>query len=157
VYVFDKESTSYSQRGGFVQGAGVVAPPANSGQGIATCLSMDGLTMVSMGFADNEYTGAAWVFTRPIKLAAWSSTKLIVSDPINPTVSVCALNGEGTLLVVGGSQDNNNTGAIWTFEKASNGTWSQVGPKVAAPATHLSPQSGVSLLMIEYFYSQKYW
>ena len=98
--------------------------------GIAVALSADGNTAVLGGPDDNDVVGGAWVFTR--SGTTWSQqAKLTGSGEAGQgffgvSVDVTA---DGNTVLVGASDDNNSTGAAFTYVR-SGPSWSQQGSKI---------------------------
>jgi hypothetical protein len=123
------------QQGPKLVGQGFLNVP---GQGFSVALSSDGNTAIVGGPADDQNTGAAWVFTR--SNGAWSQqTKLIGNDAVGPggqQGTAVALSADGNTAIVGGYLDNSGIGAAWVFIR-SNGVWSQqtklIGNQIVGP------------------------
>jgi hypothetical protein len=121
----------------FVQQGSTLTGGGESGNGLfgsGVALSADGNTALIGGSAENNFEGAAWVFTR--SESAWSQegAKLAPDDAVIGTGglgfgSSVALSADGSTAVVGGPGDNSRTGAVWVFSR-SGSTWSQQGPKL---------------------------
>ena len=62
IWVYTRSGTTWSQRSRKLVGTGAINTPYGAGQGISVALSADGNTAIEGGFADNNDTGAAWVF-----------------------------------------------------------------------------------------------
>src|SRR6516165_10924535 len=117
----------FTQQGPKLVGTGAVGPAE---QGRSVSLSGDGNTAIVGGSADNNSTGAAWVFTR--SGGVWNQqAKLVGTGAIGAAlqgISV-SLSGDGNTAIVGGFNDNGETGAAWVFTR-SGGVWSEQGPKL---------------------------
>ncbi|MFM8373553.1 MAG: hypothetical protein ACKOCO_14315, partial [Bacteroidota bacterium] len=61
VWIFTRSGTTWTQQGNKLTGSGAVGAAQ---QGINVAVSGDGNTVASGGFADRNYTGAAWAFAR---------------------------------------------------------------------------------------------
>ena len=116
----------YTRSGGvWSQQAKLVGPGAigEAHQG-AVSLSSDGNTAIVGGYQDNNFAGAAWVYTR--SGGVWSQqAKVVATGAIGAAfqgVSV-ALSGDGNTAIIGGSNDNGGAGAAWVFTR-SGATWS---------------------------------
>jgi len=124
----------FTQQGPKLVGTGAVGPAE---QGRSVSLSGDGNTAIVGGSADNNSTGAAWVFTR--SGGVWNQQAKLVGTGAEGQaaqgISV-SLSGDGNTAIVGGWADNNPIGAAWVFTR-SNGVWSQeqklVGAGVLGP------------------------
>jgi hypothetical protein len=99
--------------------------------GFSVALSADGNTALIGGLTDNNFVGAAWVFTRSGSSWSQQGPKLTGGEEVgagNFGDSV-ALSSDGNTAFVGGSNDNHETGAAWVFTR-SGSSWSQQGPKL---------------------------
>ncbi len=104
----------------------------NALQGVSATLSADGNTAILGGETDNGAIGAAWVFTRSGGVWTQQGPKLVGTGAIGASrqgTSV-ALSGDGSIALVGGPEDNGETGAVWVFARNASGVWSQQGPKL---------------------------
>jgi hypothetical protein len=128
VWVYTRSGGAWSQQGSKLVGTGAVG---GSMQGISVAISGDGNTAVVGGMSDNSNTGAAWVFTRSGGLWAQQGNKLVASDAVGAAqqgISV-AISADGNTAVVGGMNDDANTGAAWVYTR-SGAVWSQQGSKL---------------------------
>ncbi|SPF56876.1 exported hypothetical protein [Candidatus Sulfopaludibacter sp. SbA4] len=134
----------FTQQGGKLVGTGAAKTQAtcttalgSSGlilsdfrQGYYVGLSADGNTMIESS-GDDLPAGAAWIFTR--SNGAWSQqgSKLVGSNAQGTFAGdvPVAISADGNTAVMGISEDNGGTGALWFFTR-SNGVWSQQGPKI---------------------------
>jgi hypothetical protein len=94
-----------------------VHPIGNTQQGAAVSLSADGNTAIIGGNGDNDFIGAAWVFTRSAGVWSQQGPKLVGSGFVRNAaqgVSV-ALSADGNTAIIGGSYDNAEAGAAWIF------------------------------------------
>jgi hypothetical protein len=95
-------------------------------QGYSVALSADGNTAIVGGPDDDTNVGATWVFTRSGGIWTQQGSKLVGTGAVGidaQGVSV-ALSADGNTAIVGGYQDNSNTGAAWVFTR-SGGVWTQ--------------------------------
>jgi FG-GAP repeat len=129
----------WSQQGSKFAPTGGTAAFLLFGNSIA--LSDDGNTAVIGGPADGNGPGAAWIFTRSGGNWTQQGTKLTANDESGSGhfgVSV-ALASDGNTALIGGPNDNSNTGAAWVFSRTGS-TWTQQGPKLVG-----DDESGASL------------
>jgi hypothetical protein len=127
MWVFSRSGTEWTQQGGKLVGTGGVG---TSYQGTGVALSGDGNTAISGGFQDNNWVGAAWVFTRSGGVWNQQGNKLIgTSCNIGPPYYVIgfeqgwsvALSSDATTAIIGGpgnhvgSFSTNGPGAAWVF------------------------------------------
>jgi hypothetical protein len=115
-WVFTRSHGEWTQQGPKLVGTGVVGPFQL--QGISVSLSSSGNTAVVGGFADNNNTGAAWVFTR--SHGEWTQqAKLVGRDAIGNAEqgTAVSISGDGNTVVMGGPDDNSGAGAVWIFSE----------------------------------------
>lgn len=129
------------------QGAKLTARDAagTSLQGSSVALSSDGNTVAIGGCGDNGVSGAAWVYTRANGVWSQQGLKLTGSGASG---SACqgaslSLSADGNTLLLGGSSDNNFTGAAWVFVRA-NGVWTQQGGKLIGTGAQGAAFQGIS-------------
>ncbi len=111
--------------------------------GISVALSADGNTALVGGYADDDFAGAAWVFTRSGSIWTQQGPKLTGGGE---TAGCCggrfgssvALSADGSTALIGGSQDDSGAGAAWVFTR-STGTWTQQGVKLTGGGAAGSP------------------
>jgi hypothetical protein len=144
VWVYSFNGTNWTQQGGKLIGTGAVG---NAQQGNAVAVSADGNTMVVGGAGDNNGVGALWMYTRGGG-GIWTQqgTKLIPTDTvgiasIGQAVSISA---DGTTVMIGGSADNGNAGAVWVFKRNAS-VWTQQGNKLVGTGAVGSARQGFSL------------
>jgi FG-GAP repeat len=128
-WAFTRSGSTWTQQGGKLTGAGGVG--GESAFGTSVALSADGNTALIGGPRDNDFIGAAWVFTRAGSNWAQQGAKLTGAGETGEGrfgVSV-ALSADGNTAMVGGSRDNSGVGAAWAFTR-SGSTWSQQGGKL---------------------------
>jgi FG-GAP repeat len=109
-------------------------------EGTSIALSADGSTAIIGGPADNNFAGAAWVWTRSGGI--WNrQQKLVGSGALGAAeqgISV-SLSADGNTAIVGGSFDNNKAGAVWVWTR-SGGVWTQAAKLVASDAIGAADQ-----------------
>jgi hypothetical protein len=113
-------------------------------QGTSVSLSSDGNMAIVGGSGDNASLGATWIFMRnPTGNWSQQGEKLVgsgfieLNSVINPQnigiLQGCSvsMSNSGTSVIVGGSGDRGNLGAVWVFvQNVSTGTWYQLGSKL---------------------------
>lgn len=118
----------WTQQGNKLVGTGGVG---QSNQGASVALSEDGATLAVGGPLDT-YTGAAWVFARSLE-GEWKQMgdKLVGTGGVGLSGSgaAVALSADGSILAVGGPDDNYSVGATWLFTRSGN-DWTQQGGKL---------------------------
>jgi hypothetical protein len=140
-WVFTRSGGVWSEQGPKLIGAGAVNSPVAAHQGGSVSISADGNTAIVGATVDNDFSGAAWVFTRSNGGWKQQGPKLVGTGAIGSGVEQglsVALSGDGNTAIVGGPNDNpividgvsgGSIGAAWVFTR-SNGVWSQQGPKL---------------------------
>ncbi len=141
-WVFTRSGTVWTEQAKLVS----ANTTAKAMQGHSVALSYDGNTALIGAPKDNDSIGCAIVFVRTGN--SWSQQAKIVGPN---TIGKCAqgkilsLSANGNMAVIMGPEDNNWTGAVWTYTRSGN-TWSQLGAKLVLPAAY-SPSfwNGLSL------------
>ena len=114
-WVFVRNESVWSQKGGKLVGAGYIGTPL---QGSSVSMSADGSTLLIGGTNDDSNLGATWVFTR--NEGSWNQqgSKLVGSgwsgNPVVQGTSV-SVSADGKTVIIGGPFDNSNAGAAWFF------------------------------------------
>jgi hypothetical protein len=130
--------------------------------GYNVALSADGNTALIGGFLDNDWKGAAWVFTRSGSTWAQQGEKLVgdcTSSCANEGTgetgegmfgTMVALSANGTTALIGawndenvhaGNQHYSGKGAAWVFTR-SGSTWAQQGEKLVGDCTSSCANEG---------------
>jgi hypothetical protein len=126
----------WSQQGAKLVGTGAVGPYGNGAQqGWSVSLSGDGNTAIVGGFIDNEFAGAAWVFTRSAGVWSQQGAKLVGTGAVGNAGqgSAVSLSGDGNTAIVGGYLDGAGPGAAWVYSR-SGGVWGQEAKLVGTGA-----------------------
>lgn len=114
VWIFTRSGSSWSEEAKLVATGNI--GPANIGYSVA--LTADGNTAVLGGPNDNTQIGASWIFTR--SGTTWTErSKLLGTGGVGNSVFSLStsISADGRAMMCGGSWDNSNVGAIWSFEK----------------------------------------
>jgi hypothetical protein len=88
-------------------------------QGYSVSISADGDTAIVGGFMDNNFVGAAWVWTR--SGSTWTQQAKVVVGTANQGSSV-SLSADGNTAIIGAQGDNSGAGAAWVWTR-SGGVW----------------------------------
>jgi hypothetical protein len=143
-WVYTRGALNWVQQGSVLVGTGAAGPAY---QGSSVSLSADGNTALVGGYGDNNFSGAAWVFTR--SGGVWSQQGAKLSSPgalggANQGMSV-SLSSDGNSAIIGAPADV-GAGAARVYTR-SNGVWSLLGTKlVGAGAVGMASQgTSVSL------------
>ncbi|NDA60491.1 MAG: hypothetical protein EBX50_00475 [Chitinophagia bacterium] len=135
-----------AQLGAKLLGTGAVG---NAQQGSSVSVSADGNTMIIGGRGDNNFAGAAWIFTR--SGAGWvqEGTKLVgtgaVSINSQQGYSV-AMSADGKTAMIGGYNDDGGKGAVWVFIR-NGANWNQQGSKLVATDANADANMGSSIAL----------
>ncbi|HEV7572939.1 MAG TPA: DUF11 domain-containing protein [Thermoanaerobaculia bacterium] len=124
VWVWTRSAGVWTQQGPKLASAG------SGGQGFSVSLSADGNTAL-VGAPFTGTAGAALVWTRSGGIWTQQGPTLVGSGSIGGSVQgwSVALSADGNTAIVGGINDNGNTGAAWIFVR-SGGVWTQQGSKL---------------------------
>jgi len=126
--VFTRSGNSWSQQGSLLIGTGNIGA---AWEGSMVALSADGNTAVVGGPGDNNGLGAVWIFTRVGNTWTQQGSKLIGigTTGLSPPQQSLALSADGSTLIIGNCQDNNNRGSAIIYYN-NGGTWSLQGGKL---------------------------
>ncbi len=144
-WIFTRTSNVWTQQGPKLVGSAAVG---TSQQGYSVGLSTDGNTAIVGGFSDNNFVGAAWIFTRSNGVWSQQGGKLVgtgTAGNARQGFSV-ALSGDGNTAILGGYTDNDQIGAAWVFTR-SNGVWSQQGSKLVGTGSSGVTRQGYSVAL----------
>jgi hypothetical protein len=119
-WVFRRAAGVWSQQGSKLVGTDAEHGMIGSFQGYSVSLSGDGNTAIVGGYADSNFTGAAWVYVRAGGVWNQLENKLVgtgASGKSEQGISV-SLSGDGNTAIVGAFADNNFAGAAWVYARA---------------------------------------
>jgi uncharacterized protein YdbL (DUF1318 family) len=142
-WVWTRSGGVWTQQGAKLVGTGAVSGVGNAWQGWSVDLSADGNTAIISAIADNNNTGAIWIWTRSGGFWSQQSAKLTAAGNVGSALvgySV-SLSNDGNTALVGGSGGD---GAIWIWTR-TGGIWSQQGEKLTGAGAIGSPQLGTSV------------
>lgn len=155
-WIFTRDNNgTWSQQGNKLVGSGsIIVGNTTPEQGYSVGISADGNTAVIGGRRDNNYIGAAWVFTR--SNGTWSEEQKMVPTGYIPYKNVqgtqqyhgvqagssVAISADGATAFMGGPNDNNDTGAVWVFTRNGN-VWAQQGSKLVGTVGNRSFYGGI--------------
>lgn len=114
-WVFTRSGTTWTQQGSKLVGTGVSGSIAEQGSSVG--LSADGNTAVIGGNRDDNFVGAAWVFSRSGSTWTQQGSKLVGTGATGASRqgNSLALSTDGQTVFVGAQGDNGNNGASWVF------------------------------------------
>jgi hypothetical protein len=148
-WVFARSGGVWTQQGTKLAGADAVPTPNSMGfpnvfQGCSVALSADGDTALVGGYADSNFAGAAWVWTRSAGTWTQQGPKLAVAGNSGQGVSV-ALSGDGNTALIGSTGGDVGGGAlVWT---RSAGVWTSQGSKLVGTGGVGGVQQGAAVAL----------
>jgi hypothetical protein len=139
VWVYTLSNGVWTQQGSKLVGTGA---SGNAGQGFSVALSGNGNTAMVGGQGDDGGIGATWVFTRRGTHWTQQGAKLVGNDAVGNALQghSVALSTDGNTAIVGGFEDNSNTGAAWVYTRSGD-VWTQQGKKLVAVGSTFQGQS----------------
>ncbi|MEO8398650.1 MAG: T9SS type A sorting domain-containing protein [Ignavibacteriaceae bacterium] len=144
-WVFTRVGNTWTQQGEKLFGTGAVG---KSFQGYQVDISDDGNTIISGGYQDNAFAGAAWIFTRIGNTWTQQGNKLVGTGAVGSAqqgVSV-SLSSDGNTALLGSWGDNTYAGAAWVFTRIGN-TWTQQGNKLIGTGAIGNARQGYSVAL----------
>ncbi|MES2656595.1 MAG: cadherin-like beta sandwich domain-containing protein [Bacteroidota bacterium] len=129
-WVYTRSGGIWSQQGNKLVGTG-----SGSGlyvfQGYSVSLSADGNTAMVGGYGDNNFQGAAWIYTRSAGVWSQQGSKLLGLGRIGAAYQgrSVSLSADGNTAIFGGNRDSSSQGATWIFKRTGL-VWSQQGSKL---------------------------
>jgi hypothetical protein len=97
------------------------------------------------GYKDNNFAGAAWVFTRSGSVWTQQGSKLVGTGGTNSYQGwSVSISSDGNTFTEGGASDNGNKGATWIFTR-SGGVWTQQGTKLFGTGSIGNASQGISV------------
>jgi len=146
-WIWTRSGGVWTQQGNKLVGAGAVG---SSNQGLSAAISGDGNTIIVGGPADNNNTGAAWVWTRSGGVWTQQGNKLVGSGAVGSAQQgyAVSLSVDGNTAIIGGPFDGGpGGGGAWVWTR-SGGVWSQQGNKLAGSgAVGNSSRQGTSVAL----------
>jgi hypothetical protein len=135
-WVFTRAGAAWTQQGAklTVNDETGSAEAGGARLGSSVAVSADGNTALIGGYGDNDFVGAAWVFTRAGGIWTQRGPKLTANDETGTRSEFgwnVALSADGDTALIGGPFDNGGAGAAWVFTRAG-ATWTQQGAKLTA-------------------------
>jgi FG-GAP repeat len=116
-WVFSRSGSGWTQEGE------KLVSTRSARQGMSVALSADGNIAIVGGLVEDGGGGGGLVFAR--NGGQWTLDKKLVStSAVGKSAPSVALSADGTVIMVGGPNDNGGIGAAWVFSR-SGGGWSQ--------------------------------
>jgi hypothetical protein len=148
IFIYTRSGGVWKQQGNKLVGKGAVGKPPSDPtyQGYAVSISADGNTVIEGGQGDNDFEGAAWVFTRTNGVWAQQGNKLVGTGATTFAAqgSSVAISGDGNTAIVGAPDDNNDIGAVWIYTR-TKGVWTQQGSKLVGTGARTASGQGHSV------------
>jgi antibiotic biosynthesis monooxygenase (ABM) superfamily enzyme len=145
-WVWTRSGTVWTQQGTKLVGSGAVSGVGNAWQGWSVSLSADGNTAIIGAVADNNNTGAVWIWTRSGGFWSQQSTKLTAAGNIGASLfsNSVALTADGNTAIVGGPLFGGASGgAVWIWTRSS-GVWTEQTGKLIGSGNQGGAQQGNS-------------
>jgi WD40 repeat protein len=142
VWAFGTDGCVWTQLGPKLVGTGGTS---QAWQGYSVSLSTDGNTAVVGGNSDNNLKGSAWVYTYAGN--AWTQVARLVGTQAAGAAkqgNSVSLSADGRVIIVGGSGDDSNKGAVWVYKK-TGAAWVQQGAKIKGNNAVGSAKQGTSV------------
>nr|WP_162143083.1 FG-GAP-like repeat-containing protein [Pedobacter glucosidilyticus] len=143
VWIYTRNGTTWTQQGNKLVGTGSIGAAR---QGRSVSISADGSTAIVGGNEDNNFTGAAWVYTRSGGTWTQQGNKLVGSGSTGAARQgrSVSISGDGNTAIVGGDTDESNAGAAWLFTR-NGSTWTQLGNKLLGTGATGAARQGWSV------------
>jgi hypothetical protein len=143
-WVYTRSGGVWAQQRDKLVGSGAVG---EAFQGHAVALAADGNTAIVGGPADDDGTGAAWVFTRSGGVWTQEGGKLVGTGVVGDAFlgNSVALSADGNTAVVSGPGDNGGAGAVWVYTR-SGGIWTEQSGKLVGTGAVGSAIQGAAAL-----------
>lgn len=147
-WVFAKSGGVWTQQGNKLLASDVLGVFAKEGSSVS--ISADGNTAVIGGWRDNEFVGAAWVWTR--SAGGWTQrAKLVGEGAVDNAFQgeSVAISADGNTVIVGGPFDQRSStgagpvGAAWIWTR-NGGVWTP-GPKLVGSGAVGNARQGSSV------------
>lgn len=143
-WIWTRSGTTWSQQARLI---GITVSSTPSLQGLSVAISGDGNTVIIGGPNDNNYYGAAWVFTRSGVTWTQKGNKITGSTAYitgNQGYSV-AISNDGNLFIVGSPSDMGGVGTTLLFTAVGNTFVSYVTPALIGTGNIGYSNQGYSL------------
>jgi hypothetical protein len=144
VWVYTRSGNTWTQQGSKLVGSGGIGNYIQ--QGASVSLSADGHTALVGGYADNNYQGAVWVFTRSGNTWTQQGSKMVGTGNSGASYQgySVTLSADGNTALVGGILDSNSLGATWVYSRSGT-TWLQQSSKLVGTGATGSANQGSSV------------
>lgn len=139
-WVYVRSQNAWSQQAKLIATGAI----GSANQGGCVSVSADGNTLVTGAIADNDFVGAAWVFTR--SGTVWTQqAKLVGSGSVGQSYQGLgvSITLDGLSVAIGAPYDNNYIGAVWVF--VNDGGWTEQARLVASDSVGTDVEQGYSL------------
>jgi len=142
-WIYIRNNGIWTQQGSKLVGADA---KGQAYQGNSVSISADGNTAIVGGIGDNNFVGAAWIYTRNNGIWTQQGSKLVGADAKGQAYqgNSVSISADGNTAIVGGLLDNNWIGAAWVFNRI-NGIWIQQGNKLVGNGAIGTAKQGYSV------------
>ena len=141
-WIFNRTDCGWIQQGSKLVGTG---GSTQAWQGYSVSLSADGNTAAVGGNADNNLAGAAWIFTQTG--GNWTQQAKLVGTQAAGAArqgNSVSLSADANTIMVGGTNDDSNKGAVWVYKK-NGSSWQQQGAKIKGSGAVGASKQGASV------------
>ncbi|HEY6192826.1 MAG TPA: T9SS type A sorting domain-containing protein [Bacteroidota bacterium] len=144
-WIYKRIGGVWVQQGNKLIGTGAAG---NAWQGVSVAISGDGNTVITGGYNDSNYRGAAWVYTQSGGVWTQQGSKLVGADDAGSAFQgeSVSLSDDGNTAIVSGSHDSSFTGATWAYIRV-DGVWHQQGGKLVGSGGVGGGQQGVNIAL----------
>jgi len=143
VWIFVRNNGTWSQQGSKLVGSNAIAP---SHQGYSLAISADGNTVIIGGPGDNNFTGAAWIFTRSD--GTWAEQAKLAPDGAasgSAFATSVSVSGDGKTAAIGARDDNKFNGATYVYVRQSDNSWVPDGNKLVGTGNVGVAEQGIGV------------
>lgn len=114
-WIYTRSAAGWSQQGSRLEGTGAVVGTTPYSLPASVAISSDGNTAIVGWSDDNGLAGAAWIYTRRTGVWSQQGNKLVGTGSVGAAGQGwgVSLSADGNTAIVGGSTDNDWTGAAW--------------------------------------------
>jgi hypothetical protein len=142
-WIFTRLNGIWAQQGNKLVGSN---NSGNSNQGCSVSLSSDGNTLAIGGLADDNFTGATWIFVRINGIWTQQGEKIVAVGYIGQSYQgySVSLSSDGNTLAIGAFGNNGSIGGVFMFTRVG-GNWIQQGNILIGSGFSNSPAQGSSV------------
>ena len=133
-WIYTRSGALWTQQGNKLVGT-IIGLGSSGGQGSSVSISADGNTAIVGGFYfHNTFQATGWIFVRNGTIWSQQGSQLLGNGEESTgtgsfNATSVSISADGNTAIVGGSNDNNNQGAVWIYTR-TDGSWTQQGNKL---------------------------